>query len=137
MIVWRISNHTTLDGRGGLRASARWHTKGRRIIYCAPNPATALLELLVHAEIDIEDFPRLYRLLKIDISYDIAYETITIEELPTDWTSNVTVTRRVGNAWLGSEKTAVLHVPSAIVPETSNVLINPAFRRHVSAAYWH
>jgi RES domain-containing protein len=44
-----------VDGRGGLQASGRWHTCGQRIVYCAPDPATALLEILVHAEIDFRD----------------------------------------------------------------------------------
>src|SRR2546429_6312150 len=37
MILWRISNHTTLDGRGGLYASGRWHTEGRPIVYLSEN----------------------------------------------------------------------------------------------------
>ncbi len=49
MVVWPISNHLALDGSGGLRASGRWHSRGRRIVYCALNPATALLEALASA----------------------------------------------------------------------------------------
>ena len=33
MILWRVSNHSTLDGSGGLSAAGRWHTAGRRIVY--------------------------------------------------------------------------------------------------------
>jgi hypothetical protein len=65
MGVWRISNHATLDGAGGLRASARWHTKGRRILYCATSPAGALLEILVHHELRLADLPATYRLIRI------------------------------------------------------------------------
>lgn len=42
--------------------------KRRRILNCAPNPATALLEMLAHAQFDIEDFPLTFRLLKIEIA---------------------------------------------------------------------
>jgi RES domain-containing protein len=55
VILWRISDHATLDGGGGVSLSGRWHTAGRRIVYCAPNPATALLEVLVHTEISFDD----------------------------------------------------------------------------------
>ena len=51
MIVWRFSQHDSLDGRGGLLASARWHTRGKEILHCAPNPATAVLEILVHNQV--------------------------------------------------------------------------------------
>ena len=126
MRVWRISNHATLDGGGGLRASARWHSKGRLIIYCASNPATALLEMLVHSELEAGDLPIQYQLLKIDIPDDIPYETVALDSLPVDWRRNSSMTRRIGDDWLASGRTAVLAVPSAIVPETDNVLINPA-----------
>src|SRR5437879_2331494 len=49
------SDHAELDGAGGLLAARRWHTRGSRIVYCAPNPATSLVEVLVHIEIDSDD----------------------------------------------------------------------------------
>ena len=55
MLLWRISNHLSLAGEGGLRASGRWYSRGRRIVYCAQSPAAALLEILVHFEIDVSD----------------------------------------------------------------------------------
>jgi putative toxin-antitoxin system antitoxin component (TIGR02293 family) len=55
--LWRITGHRGLDGAGGLLAPGRWHTQGSRIAYCAPNPATALVEVLVHVEIDAGDLP--------------------------------------------------------------------------------
>ncbi len=126
MRVWRISNYATLDGSGGLRASARWHSKGRLIIYCAPNPATALLEMLVHGELEAGDLPIQYQLLKIDIPDDIPYETVALDSLPVDWRRNSSITRQIGDAWLAAGRTALLVVPSTIVPETDNILINPA-----------
>ncbi|MGH7819352.1 MAG: RES family NAD+ phosphorylase, partial [Candidatus Binatia bacterium] len=46
MTLWRISNHSELKGIGGLRASGRWHTAGRPIVYLAEHPALCLLEVL-------------------------------------------------------------------------------------------
>ncbi|SPE34283.1 RES domain protein [Candidatus Sulfopaludibacter sp. SbA6] len=131
MILWRIGNHTALDGGGGLRAPGRWHTRGRRIVYCAPNPATALLETLVHAEIDIEDIPITFRYLEIDAPDSVDSETADMAALGPSWPANLEATRRAGDEWLRSGRTALLRVPSAIVPATWRVLINP---RHADSA---
>jgi RES domain-containing protein len=124
--LWRISNHVLLDGEGGLRASGRWHTRGRRIVYCAESPAAALLEILVHFEIEVRDLPARYRLLRIDVPDDVPIERVAPAALPQDWVGNTAATRAIGDAWLEREARALIRVPSAIVPETFNVLMNPA-----------
>jgi RES domain-containing protein len=129
--VWRISNHPTLDGTGGLRASGRWHTRGRRIVYCAPNPATALLEILVHAEIDLEDLPVTYKYLEIDVPESVSREVLDPSALGAGWSARFEDTRTIGEEWLQSRRTALLLVPSAIVPVTTNIVLNPA---HPAAA---
>jgi len=48
MELWRISNYADLSGGGGLQAAGRWHTRGKRIVYLADHPASAVLEMLVH-----------------------------------------------------------------------------------------
>ena len=126
MIVWRISNHAGLDGGGSLRAAGRWHSRGRPIVYCADSPAEAVLEILVHLEVDLEDLPVRYRLLKVDLPDDIAAERLEPASLPEGWTDDAPVTRLLGDAWLLSRRTARLDVPSAIAPESWNVLLNPA-----------
>jgi RES domain-containing protein len=126
VVLWRISNHPSLAGEGALRTSGRWHTRGKRVVYCAQNPAAALLEILVHFEIEIRDLPARYRLLKIEVPDDVRIERVTFGELPGDWSERTDVTRAIGDAWLARGSTALLSVPSAIVPETFNVLLNPA-----------
>jgi RES domain-containing protein len=124
--VWRISNHATLDGDGGLRASGRWHTRGQRIVYCAPNPATALLEILVHAEIELEDLPVTYKYLEIDVPESASREALDPSALGAGWSARLKDTRTIGDEWLQSHRTALLLVPSAIVPATMNIVLNPA-----------
>ena len=131
MTIWRISNHAALDGGGGIRASSRWHTRGRRIVYCAPNPATALLEILVHAEIDLDDIPVTYKYLEIDVPERTTRESIAMASLQTGWRKDSSAKRSRGDAWLHASRTALLMVPCVIVPETVNVLINP---RHADSA---
>ena len=125
MTLWRISNHSSLDGEGGLRAAGRWHSRGRRIVYCTQSPAAALLEILVHAEITLADSPRRYRLLRLWAPEPPRGVSIEPHDLPEDWVRSPLVTRRVGDAWLSEGGSALLLVPSAVVAETTNVLINP------------
>jgi RES domain-containing protein len=125
VILWRVSNHISLDGAGGLSAPGRWHTAGQRIVYCAPNPATALLEALVHAKIDFEDVPVNFRYLEIEVPDTIAVEDVNASELGPPWRTDLTATRQAGDRWLHSGRTLLLRAPSVIVPATWNVLINP------------
>lgn len=125
MILWRIGNHLSLAGEGGLRASGRWHTRGRRIVYCTGSPAAALLEVLVHLEIDVRDLPARYRLLKLDAPDGLPVEHVAPKDLPRDWVRRIEITRAIGDAWLESGRSPLLSVPSALVPATFNVLLNP------------
>lgn len=126
MLLWRISNHLSLAGDGALRTPGRWHTRGRRVVYCAQSPAAALLEILVHFEIDLQDLPIRYRLLKIEVPDDVHVERVSPDQLPAGWPEKTEVTRALGDDWLAKDSAALLSVPSAIVPETFNVLLNPA-----------
>jgi RES domain-containing protein len=136
VFLWRISNHDTLDGRGGLLASARWHTRGRPVVYLAATPAGAMIEALVHLELRPDKLPKSYRLLKVEAPEDVA--RMRFSALTEDWRQSEIASRTLGDEWLGLNQTALLEVPSAILPETSNFLLNPL---HGDAArvrvLWH
>ncbi len=131
MIVWRFSQHESLDGRGGLIASARWHTRGHEILYCAPNPATAVLEILVHSQVREPESLAHHRFIKIEIPDEVPRQEVDEAQLPPDWSRRIGVTRAWGDRWLRAGQGALLLVRSVLVPETRNVLINP---RHADAA---
>jgi RES domain-containing protein len=124
MRLWRISNYTDLSGVGGLRYAARWHSAGRPIVYAAEHPAAALTEILVH--VAREDLPDSFQMITIDVDEDASVETIEPESLPNDWLSNVAATRAAGDRWLAEARSLALRVPSALVPDAWNVLLNPA-----------
>lgn len=125
MNLWRISNHVSLAGDGGLRASGRWHTRGRRVVYCSESPAAALLEVLVHFEIDVGGLPTRYRLLKLRAPDTLVVEDVAAAGLPPDWIEQMDLTRAIGDRWLQAGRAALQRVPSAVVPETFTVLLNP------------
>jgi RES domain-containing protein len=89
----------------------------------AENPAGALLEVCVHTSAN--DVPPDFTMLEIEVP-EVQVQAIQPDELPAGWQSRLEVTRDFGMAWLQKKETALLRVPSAIVPETANFLLNPA-----------
>jgi RES domain-containing protein len=126
MRLWRIARaaYPPFEGLGGLHGAGRWHHPGRRIVYCAMTPGDAQLETIVHLEIDLEDLPVDLRLYAVDLPDDLPMQHVT--GLPDDWRLHVEATRARGDAWLAAGETPALRVPSALVPHSFNVLLNPA-----------
>jgi len=123
MLLWRISRHRDLSGSGGLHASGRWHDRGLPIVYLAESPAGALLESCVHTSAN--DIPPNYTLLAVQVEERIHIETLDLAILQTDWIEHFESTREIGSAWLRSMRSVLFRVPSALVPATFNVLLNP------------
>ena len=129
MLLWRVSRHRDLSGAGGLRAPGRWHERGARVVYLADTPAGALLESCVHTSAG--DVPPKYTLLAVFAADDVSIEALDTRTLPSDWADKTEATREIGSAWLHSQRSALLRIPSALVPATFNYLVNP---RHADAA---
>src|SRR5256885_4428385 len=106
MRLWRISNHASLSGDGGLHASGRWHSRGRRVVYLADHPASALVEVMAHLEIDAEDLPTHHQLLGVEVPDDIATRGVSETELPDGWREQIALTRTRGDDWLRAGATA-------------------------------
>jgi RES domain-containing protein len=121
---WRISNHLDLGGWGGRNFSSRWSSLGKRIVFLAESPAGAMLEVLVHLKEREEGLPRIYTLLRIEAPDDLFIKQLNTIA-PTDWKERLEFTRDLGDAWLASRESPLARVPSAIVPQTWNHLLNP------------
>jgi RES domain-containing protein len=124
MDLWRISNHLSLDGEGGRRAPARWHSGGSPIVYLAASPPGALIEILVHLEIAESTLPSTYTLLRIAVPPRLRISTINPPRSEA-WKDAESLARKLGDRWLASARSALARVPSAIVPNTYNYLLNP------------
>jgi RES domain-containing protein len=128
MRVWRIARtvYDPLDGEGARLFGGRWSSRGSPVVYTAAHLSLAVLEVLVHADPDL--IPNDLAVFEIEIPDDLAVERVAPEALPADWQkiSEHLVCRELGDAWLQGGGAAVLVVPSAIIPEETNYLINPA-----------
>jgi RES domain-containing protein len=124
MELWRISNYADLSGNGGLRAAGRWHSQGRRIVYLADHPSSALLEMMVHMDRDL--IPPTYQLLRISILPDMKIEAVAASDLSGNWRADTMASREIGDRWLDRATSALLQVPSAISEQGQNFLLNPA-----------
>lgn len=90
-----------------------------------PRAPAALLEVLVHFELDLRDLLARYRLLKLHAPDELTVERVTPRDLPEGWFERTNLTRAMGGRWLETGRSPLLTVPSALVPETFNVLLNP------------
>lgn len=120
MRVWRISSYADLSGRGGIVSSGRWNLINTPIVYCADHPATAMVEILVH--LDLEDIPATFQLLEIEVPDS---SELSIPDLPDDWKDNETATQQIGTDFVTAGRFAAMQVPSVVVPFARNYLLSP------------
>lgn len=127
MRLWRISQYPGLTGIGGTFVDGRWHTKPRNVIYAAEHPALAMVEVLAHMHLTATTMPITLRLLAVDTK--TGAEVSPTPSLPTGWQANQPTTQALGNAWLAGGAGLLLKIPSAVLPESFNYLINPLHKQ--------
>ena len=120
MIVHRLAKaaFVALDGEGARLFGGRWNSPGRPAIYTAASPSLAVLEVLVHLDLPPELIPDDYRLLTIEIPESVPMETVA--ETPVDPEACL----RAGDEFLSSGAALTLLVPSLVVPQERNAIIN-------------
>lgn len=125
MITYRI---TLNKWAGILTASgraARWNNNGHFMVYSASTRALACLENMVHRRSIGAD--ESFRVNLIEIPDDLKIKKVIKRKLTSNWQEyiNYPSCQAIGDAWIKSSETAVLEVPSAIITEESNYLLNP------------
>lgn len=133
MIVYRIGKarhaRSIFSGSGGLEAGGRWHQRGRLIIYTAQTLSLAALEYLVHLG---RNDPRMALVrAQAQIPANVAVEEVDPRSLPARWNASppIAATMEIGTRWCAERRSAVLKVPSAVVPGEFNFLLNPEHPR--------
>ena len=116
--AWRICRRpfADLSGEGARLYGGRWNSPGRPVVYAAEAAALAVLEVRVHLDLDWSLLPADYVLMAIDLN---SLPIEILEEAPDDPVA-------YGDAWLESRRSAVLGVPSVLVRESRNLLVNVA-----------
>lgn len=130
--VWRIGSDTPtyeaddLSGKGAERSGGRWNRPGRPVVYAASSIALACLETMVH--LNQGGLPLNRYLVRIEVPQGIWAQRRTLKavDLPVGWNAipEGKVSLDAGDAWLKNGAEAILLVPSVVVPEESNALIN-------------
>lgn len=131
--VWRIALDTPfykaddLSGAGAKQSGGRWNKKGTPVVYASESIALACLETLVH--INAQGLPLTRYLVRIDIPkkvWDLA-KKLNMKTAGFAWDALPAGTASIekGQKWLQSNASALLLVPSVVIPQASNVLINP------------
>lgn len=131
MRVFRIEREryldTTLSGIGAsITKGYRWNSSNTSLVYTAESRALATLEVSVHLDLS-EDLPSDRYYVEINISENITILEVNVEDLPEDWNAKppTTTTQMIGDDFVNQNEAAVLKVPSSIVPQEFNYLINP------------
>jgi RES domain-containing protein len=127
MRVWRLARrvHPVLDGEGASRAGGRWNSRGSPVVYTAGSRALAALELLAYLNPGSE--PADLELFEIEVPDDAPTHRVNVAELPPDWqTPRHTACASRGDTWVHSGEGLLLEVPSVMIPEEPNFLLNPA-----------
>jgi RES domain-containing protein len=131
IIGWRIVKEkhakSAFSGEGARIFEGRWNSAGVRMIYCSEHLSLAALEILVHTQpVTLRDKFQVFR-----VSWDEAImSAIDLRKLPKGWNAQPPglISKNIGDEWVHSDRSAVLVVPSVIVPLEKTFLLNPKHR---------
>ena len=136
-VVWRIGTDAPtytaddLSGTGARITGGRWNRKGTPMLYAASSQALACLETVVH--LNAGDLPLNRYLVEVDIPDDLVAAAVRFDPvIHVGWDAipEGMVSIEAGEQWVSSGASAVMIVPSVIVPDEMNFLVNP---RHADA----
>lgn len=136
VVIWRIGTDTPdytaddLTGAGAKITGGRWNRAGIAVTYASESIALACLETLVHLGAQTLPFNRY--LVGIEISESLFAQRMTFEDLAPEasrigWDAIPAgkVSIDFGSNWALTESSAILDIPSVVIPEERNYLINP------------
>lgn len=127
--AWRIvkAKHKgkAFTGDGCQFASGRWHDLMVPMVYCSDSQALSALETFVHLQEDVKQIK--YVTFELHIPSVLVLPVESIATLPKRWRKQPpgAGTKKIGSQWANSNASVVLSVPSVIVPDSRNYLLNP------------
>ena len=130
MIVYRVANEPfkdDLSGEGAAMYGGRWNSIGVKMLYTSKSISLTILETLVHLRMDI--LPPTQYLLSIDVPEKDMTE-ISVDKIKPGWHNEPEYTQWIGDQFILTGQFLMLMVPSVIIPQEKNVLINPQHKNY-------
>jgi RES domain-containing protein len=131
MLTYRIADCryiADLSGTGAALYGGRWNSKDTFVLYTAESAALALLECVAH----LGRFPATgYYIATVEVP-DSYCTTLEQQDLPKDWNKNPAPTdlKAVGDRFFHTKKFLSLRVPSVLLPEEHNLILNTQFKHY-------
>ncbi|TWF37371.1 RES domain-containing protein [Chitinophaga polysaccharea] len=128
MEVYRISKCAyinDLSGTGARLYGGRWNSPGHAVMYTAGSRALSALEVLVH--IPLKTIVQDFCIATIHIPDNVAIKVLTKHDLPSGWQSLAPfpALQQIGDEWIDTARYAVLRIPSVVIADEYNYLLNP------------
>ncbi len=128
-VAWRIVKRSrakgAFSGEGARLFGGRWNLRGTPAVYLSESLALAALEVFVHLgpahrHVDLVS-------IRVDVPGAIPVDELERADLPADWRSEPPPrsTQQLGSAWIAGGGKALLRVPSVLIPQESNLLVDP------------
>ncbi|WP_256004989.1 RES family NAD+ phosphorylase [Pedobacter deserti] len=131
MLVYRLSKTEfagDLEGIGAKLYGGRWNNKGTACIYTSSSRALSVLEFA--SNVELEYVPEDLSITTYEVPDDLL-EVLKASQLPEDWAAIPTAqsTKDLGSKYFSDQRVLCLRVPSVVVPEEFNYLINPESKK--------
>jgi RES domain-containing protein len=128
MFLYRISKSAHIKDLTGIGAElygGRWNHRGVSLLYTSESRSLASVEYLVH--LSLPEAPGDLSMAKLEVPDDIAPEEIDPSSLPKNWRKSPASIKlaELGSEWARSRRSLFLRVPSAVVEQEHDILINP------------
>ena len=129
IVLWKIGKERrraeAFTGEGARLAGGRWNERGTPVVYASESLALSALETLVHVQKAHRHLA--YISFRIEVPDEVRVEEVPRNRLPASWRKEPPPmeTMAIGTRWANGSSTAVLKVPSAIIPQEHNYVLNP------------
>jgi RES domain-containing protein len=129
-LVWRLTPPefpTELDGEGARLFGGRWNSPGLRALYTSSHLSLSVLETYVNIPLLLRNSLPMYQAVKIAIPDSASTTSVSPARLAELLTTSdpVAASRSIGDDWITRRDSLVLQVPSVLVPEEDNLIVNP------------
>lgn len=131
MRIYRITRTQYIDdlsGEGARLYGGRWNRVGDAVVYFAENLSLCLLEIIVH--VDYAEIPLDYSFVEVEIPDSTLKIIQSIDFIESKWSSEEAVNQlqTLGSSWLKKKESLAMKVPSAVMHQDNNILVNPSHK---------